>query len=545
MSPIKKAFLVFRTVRHLKAKQIIYRLYYAFLYHFLKSKRIWFDTFIPQEGHIFNWQMGIESRQQWQKDNQFVFLNKPVDFGDSIDWLDAKNGDLWLFTLHYFDFLNQNNLPQGKGFALINDYLNRATKSPIGLDPFVVSLKIMNWTKFYSRHKIKATPQSDGTLYAQTKILCRFLEYELLGNHLLENGFALFFAAHYFQNKDFWQTAYKILTEELNEQILNDGAHFELCPMYHKIMLFRTLDCYNLLKNNDLQIKNTPSVFDTQNVVLEKLLADKAAKMLGWLENMTYADGSTPNFGDSTEGIAPTSAELFDYAKRLNIKPLPHPLNDSGFRKLKNQSFELTAKVGKIGPDYIPGHAHADSLSFELRIKNQPILIDMGISTYETNAQRQLERSTSSHNTVEIDGKNSSEVWGSFRVGNRANSKILKDTPTHLIAQHDGYKNLNINHLREFQLEENTIKITDKTNNSTTSKAYFHASPTLSLQLENNSVRFKNGQIDFFINEKDNALIEKVELAAYSLPPQYNTFLTAQKVVVTFKGTLQTRISII
>ena len=315
--------------------------------------------------------------------------------------------------------------------------------------------------------------------------------------------------------------------------------------MYHKIMLFRALDCYNLLKNNDLQIKNTPSVFGTQNVILEKLLADKAAKMLGWLKNMTYTDGSTPNFGDSTEGITPTSAELFDYAKRLKIQPLPHPLSDSGFRKLKNQNFEITAKVGKIGPDYIPGHAHADSLSFELRIKDAPIFVDMGISTYETNARRHLERSTSSHNTVEIEGKNSSEVWGSFRVGNRANSTILKDTPTHLIAQHDGYKKLNINHLREFQLEENGVTIIDKTNNKTSSKVFFHCPPTLSLQLENNSVTFKNGQIDFFINEKDNALIEKVELAAYSLPPQYNTFLTAQKVVVTFKGTLRTRISII
>ena len=31
---------------------------------------------------------------------------------------------------------------------------------------------------------------------------------------------------------------------------LNDGAHFELSPMYHKIILSRLLDCIQLIKLN-------------------------------------------------------------------------------------------------------------------------------------------------------------------------------------------------------------------------------------------------------------------------------------------------------
>lgn len=571
----KKIGLYYNTLKHLRRRQISCRLWYflrnrwrklsGFKYDFEKTGPLSIKLFLEPS---------IAAPTSFSKENGFTLLNLTQKFIENIDWEFADFGKLWTYNLTYFDFLNQNTVDtEGSSdvrfgmsnvssttseiknqiaeikikfnFApIIDDFIEKLPTLKNALEPFPIALRGINWVKFFAQNNIQ-NPIYDRSLFHQYQILNDNIEYHLLGNHLLENGFSMLFGAVYFQNKDFWQTANKILTEELEEQILADGAHFELCPMYHKIMLFRTLDCYNLLKNNNLQIKNIPSVFDTQNVVLTKLLADKAAKMLGWLENMTYADGTTPNFGDSTEGIAPTSAELFDYAERLKIQPLPHPLSDSGFRKLKNQNFEITAKVGKIGPDYIPGHAHADSLSFELRIKDQPIFVDMGISTYETNARRQLERSTSSHNTVEIAGKNSSEVWGSFRVGKRANGKILKDTPTHLIAQHDGYKNLNINHLREFQLEENTVKITDKTNNNTTSKAYFYASPTLSLQLDNNSVTFKNGKIDFFINEKDNALIEKVELAAYSLPPQYNTFLTAQKVVVTFKGTLYTHIQAI
>ena len=47
-----------------------------------------------------------------------------------------------------------------------------------------------------------------------------------------------------------YKKAVEILREELEEQILNDGGHFELSPMYHQIMLFRVLDCINLIENN-------------------------------------------------------------------------------------------------------------------------------------------------------------------------------------------------------------------------------------------------------------------------------------------------------
>ena len=46
-------------------------------------------------------------------------------------------------------------------------------------------------------------------------------------------------------------------------------------------------------------------------------------------------------------------------------------------------------------------------------------IVDTGISTYETCKRRKIERSTSSHNTIEFEGKNQSEVWASFRVANR------------------------------------------------------------------------------------------------------------------------------
>ena len=76
------------------------------------------------------------------------------------------------------------------------------------------------------------------------------LEYHLLGNHLLENGFSLLFGAYYFQDETIYKIAKKIVVSELEVQILADGSHFELSPMYHQILFHRVLDCIQLIKLN-------------------------------------------------------------------------------------------------------------------------------------------------------------------------------------------------------------------------------------------------------------------------------------------------------
>jgi len=66
-------------------------------------------------------------------------------------------------------------------------------------------------------------------------------------------------------------------------------------------------------------------------------------------------------------------------------------------------------------------------------------VVDTGISTYNKTARRQMERSTIAHNTVSVDGKNSSEVWGGFRVGRRCHTKIIVDSMHQIEAYHNGY----------------------------------------------------------------------------------------------------------
>ena len=153
---------------------------------------------------------------------------------------------------------------------------------------------------------------------------------------------------------------------------------------------------------------------------------------------------------DSTCGVATCSQKIFDYAKTLKLKTHNSNLLDSGYRKWNNGHAEILMDVGQVGPDYILGHAHADTFNFEFLYKRRPIIVDPGISTYEKNSRRQLERSTESHNTIRIDGKDSSEVWGGFRVARRAKIISFKERENKIIATHDGYKRIGAIHTHNF-----------------------------------------------------------------------------------------------
>jgi hypothetical protein len=106
----------------------------------------------------------------------------------------------------------------------------------------------------------------------------------------------------------------------------------------------------------------------------------------------------------------------------------------------------LIFDVGKPCPDYLPAHAHADLLTYELCVAGRRIVVDSGVYEYANGPWRAFFRSTRAHNTVEIDGENQSEVWSSFRVARRARPLDVfwheADDYVLMRGAHDGYTRL-------------------------------------------------------------------------------------------------------
>ncbi|MBB6005159.1 alginate lyase family protein [Arcicella rosea] len=522
-----KTKLYFYTILHLRPKQIFYQLYYRTKRFFRKILRLQYSKTIEAKSFRLHLQASISAKRTYfPTENRFVFLNQSKYFKEDIDWNDEKSfGKLWAYQLNYFDFLHQKDLSKEEGLALINTFINTSNLST-GLEPYPISLRGINWIKFLTYHQIQETP-IDAVLMAHYRILGKNLEYHILGNHLLENAFSLLFAAYYFRDKYFLKIATKLLKEELKEQILADGGHFELSPMYHQIVLFRLLDCLNLVKNNP----------DFGEYSINELLKGYAQKMLDFLAVITFENGDIPLVNDSAQNFAPNTAKLLAYAKSLNLSPKTTKIKESGYRKFQKATYELFVDVAEISPKYLSAHAHSDTLNFILYIRGKPFIVDTGTSTYQFAERRQQERSTAAHNTVQIGNFEQSEIWSIFRVARRAKPKILSESENHISASHNGYQRLGIVHQRDFWIEEQQITIRDRIfgNENFPAKAFLHFYPNIEITLTENTISTYFATIIFSENLE-------ITLAEYLLAEEFNILKPAKLAIIHFQKELTTTI---
>lgn len=509
---MQKFVRLFNTVKYLKFTQVYYRLFYFVINRVRKFTGIKYSFSKESASTYLKLLDSMESNSTY-KDGEFSFLNLSKKFKSKIDWNYSEYGKLWTYNLTYFEYLKDED-----DVSLIYDFIENISSVKDGLEPFSISLRGISWIKFLTKFKIK-DKKIDNSLYAQYYILLDNLEYHLLGNHLLENGFSLLLGAYYFQDETLYKKAKEILEIELEEQILDDGAHFELSPMYHQIMLFRVLDCINLLQNNSWK-----------NQELMKYFEEKASQMLGWLKSISYENGNIPLLNDSANKIAPNSKELFEYASKLSIKGIVKNLNQSGYRKRKKEKYECIVDVGEVGASYIPGHAHADTFNFELYIKNKPFIVDTGLSAYNMGKLRDSERSTKAHNTVEINSENSSEVWGGFRVANRASVRELVENFDHIKATHDGYRQKSgVLHTRNWKFEDNKIVIEDSLIKECEAVARLHFYPDINEEDIRNKLNLDN---------------LKYKIENYNYAPEFNKTIKALVLEILFEKELKVEINI-
>ncbi len=218
---------------------------------------------------------------------------------------------------------------------------------------------------------------------------------------------------------------------------------------------------------------------------------------------MTHPDGQTSFFNDASIGGGPSLKDVNQYAAYLGIE-VPttdvfcEHLKDSGFIvfDLKNSN-KLILDVGEVGPTYQPGHAHADTLSFELSLEGQRVFVNSGTSLYGEGTQREWQRGTSAHNTVVVNNKNSSDVWAGFRVGKRAQPQGLQVHHDKVFCSHNGYKG--INHHREWRVSEHELSVVDTlTGYIKSAVAHYYLHPEITILNKNENevqLKLKNGKI--------------------------------------------------
>ena len=433
------------------------------------------------------------------KAKKFCFFNIDGDLSE-IGWDGPQREKLWRYNQHYFDDLNSINAEHRNKFhkQLIEDWIScNPPGFGTGWEPYPISLRIVNIIK-WTLSKNELSSNATQNLAVQLRWLRKRLEIHLLGNHLFSNAKALVFGGLFFEGKeaDGWlKKGFSILTRQIPKQILDDGGHFELSTMYHALAYEDLLDLINITKcfPDRLNEEQNQQVHSWCGV---------AKKMHFWLDTMCHPDGEISFFNDSAFDVAPNKSELDSYANRvlhtnLKISKYSEVYHvDSGYLKIiKNESVAFL-DVAKVGPDYLPGHAHADTLSFEWSIGKHRVIVNSGTSCYGNSKLRLRQRGTAAHNTVVVDRQNSSEVWGSFRVARRAYpielqvSQSNHNEATEVHCAHNGYFRLTgkVKHSRKWVMDEESFLIQDHIDETTeNAEARFHFHPDVQVFKDDNT----------------------------------------------------------
>jgi len=459
---IRKALLYWNTLRYLRPVQITGRLRRA-----LYKPRIRHDVSGQQRTVVGKWQQTAQRECRMLSEQEFQFLSETHSVISASDWNHQHREKLWLYNLHYFDDLvaMDARLRTGWHRELIQRWIeeNPAARGN-GWEPYPISLRIVNWIKWGLAGNEFESGWLDS-LSVQAFWLERNLETHLLGNHLFANAKALIYAGLFLHGKEaerLYVIGKSVLECEMPEQILDDGGNFELSTMYHLIFLEDLLDLVNIHRAYNRELPNA--------------IIESIPRMIYWMGVMCHPDGEISFFNDAALGVSPSVVEIRAYAERLGFSPIDNDcskvgcvvLPDSGYSRLEVKNATAIVDRAAIGPDYLPGHSHADTLSFELSLFEQRVIVNSGTSVYGAGTQRQRERGTAEHSTVIVDGENSSEIWGGFRVARRARvlgcDHVKQNGKWILSASHDGYCRLSgkIIHHREWSMAQKEMIIRDR-----------------------------------------------------------------------------------
>ncbi len=458
--------LLLRTLPHLRREQLTYRVLRVAQYgcyravpqlttrwvvperapgaspRVIETIRSLFESSFP---HLNRPLHEYDERLAGLPEGSFTFLGWALDLR-RVDWNRRYVSHLWNYHLHYFDysvwcaraFLERGDeRAMRRCQALIEDWIATARIGRSdGWEAYPVSLRVVNWMYAYAllvgRYDDRRFLELwRASIYQQLDFLRRHVEYHLLANHLVKNAKALVMGGLFFaddpRGAEWLAAGEKLLWDEFDEQVLDDGGHYERAPMYHALALADFLECFALLRacrGGRGAVMSTAAEQPLTMGSTERIWL-KLRAMTRFLAAMTYADGTLALFNDSANAEESRPLPIIAAAERIlggNLRAYPQNFPQTGYYlwNSRDGAERMIVDAGPPAVDYNAGHAHCDLLSYELWLGGRPVIVDSGVHGYDGDHFREYARSTRAHNTVSVDGREQSEVWGTFRLARRA-----------------------------------------------------------------------------------------------------------------------------
>ena len=217
----------------------------------------------------------------------------------------------------------------------------------------------------------------------------------------------------------------RLLDAELGRQVLNDGGHIERCPTTQLRVLRDLVE----LRQTLLALHRAPSA----------ALLGTIDSMAPLLRSFRHGDGHLALFHGGVEeeswliDLVLTQSE----AKGRPLAAAPH----SGFQWIQAGRALVLADVG--APPVAGGRGHAGTLSFEMSLGKERLIVNCGAYLGRNGEWREAMRATAAHSTLAVDERNSAELieGGGIGRGPRQVSAERKEAEGNawIEASHDGY----------------------------------------------------------------------------------------------------------
>jgi uncharacterized heparinase superfamily protein len=315
--------------------------------------------------------------------------------------------------------------------ALVSEWIAAPSLEPLAQRPDVAGTRIAAWLGHYDFFAASADDafrqRLMSRLVSDARSLAASLPTEELDGRAITALKGLIAAAVALpDHAAFLTRALRVLPQELARQILPDGSHCERSPAQLLAVLMDLTEIRALLQAAQAQ---PPAA-----------LSNAIDRMGPALRTLRHADGGLALFNGTKEDNAGLVEQVLAQAGRAGRAPAS--LNDGGFQRLQAGRSVLIMDCGAPAAPKVDRYAHAGTLSFELSIGRERLIVNCGAAEAAGGAWRDACRATAAHSTLIMADTNSSELRpeGLGRRPEKVEAQRQEANGAHwLDASHDGW----------------------------------------------------------------------------------------------------------
>ena len=369
-------------------------------------------------------------------DGSFSFVGQPIrepaplwdPIGVSRAWRRALHGFAWLRDLRAVG----GDRGRRKARELVGHWLAHNERwRPIAWDPVVLGERLGHWLGqhdfFAASAEVEFRHRLLDQIARQARHLSRVLPAGLAGSDAITALKGLIFAGVCLPNGDSWcRQGLQLLREELGRQVLADGGHGERSPTRQLDVLRDLIDIRALLLAGKLEVPG--------------FLQATIEQMGPMLRLLQHGDGGLCLFNDSNEH---DGWQVDLVLQRAGGRPRPLLSGpDSGFQRLQAGRSVVLIDAGAPPPPGLDRHGHAGTLSFEMSVGRERLIVNSGAFP-GASEWRRVQRATAAHSTLVARDTNSSDVLRDGAVGRRPRNVTCRrdeqDGSIWVDLSHDGY----------------------------------------------------------------------------------------------------------